>query len=215
MVICDYQTEADSKRGVLPVFAAADLDDPAAPNVPCLLGLHLLLREGRLHMVAYMRANDADRGLLADVFSFTFIQEFAARLLGAKLGSYTHHVGSLHVAEGDLPRVERVLAQAASGGQPRYALPAMPGSTGWRDITRLLDIEEGLRANAARYSARAVAALDLDPYWQQVVLLLEAHRQIVHTAHPVDSEILGALHPAYRWLMEHRWPARMPTEATR
>lgn len=42
-----------------------------------------LMRDGRLHAVCYMRANDADQGLLSDVFSFTLLQEFAARQLAS------------------------------------------------------------------------------------------------------------------------------------
>ena len=215
-VIERLRSEDDSKRALLPVFTAADLNDPDSPSVPCLLALHLLLREGQLHMVTYMRANDADRGLLADVFSFTFIQEFAARLLGVELGTYTHHVGSLHVGEQDLPRVRRVLGEAEepSFSHNRFSMAAMPTDTGWGVIKVLLEIEEGLRANAAQYSPAAVTALGLDPYWQQVVLLLEGYRQIVHcTADPVEAQILDALDPGYRWLLEHRWPERMPQSA--
>lgn len=211
-VIGLLRSEVDSKRGVLPVFASTDLDDPGAPSVPCLLGLHLLLREGRLHMVVYMRANDADRGLLADVYSFTFIQEFAARLLGVELGTYTHHVGSLHIAESDLPRVQRVLAEAASTDRPSFVMPTMPRDTSWQEIGRLLEIEKALRRNEGWFSPGSVAALELDPYWQQAVLLLEVYRQVMYTANPVEPELLAALHPGYRWLVEHRWPSRLPIE---
>lgn len=212
-VIDLLRSEIDSKRGVLPVFAAADLDDPDAPSVPCLVGLHLLLREGRLHMVVYMRANDADRGLLADVFSFTFIQEFAARLLGVELGTYTHHVGSLHIAEADLPRVNRVLAETRVAARPAFGMPAMPPGTSWHDIDRLLEIEEALRLNNASLEPATIAPLGLDPYWQQVVLLLEAYRQITFTADPIDPDLVRALYPGYRWLVEHRWPTRVSIEA--
>jgi thymidylate synthase len=101
------RSEKDSKRAVLPVFRPGELDIMNSPDVPCLLGLHLLVREGKLHMVCYMRANDADRGLIADVFSFTLIQEFTAALLGLGLGTYTHHVGSIHIGDNDLPRVQK------------------------------------------------------------------------------------------------------------
>ncbi|MFD9072278.1 thymidylate synthase, partial [Streptomyces lasiicapitis] len=70
--------EKDSKRGYLPVFSAAELAIEDNLDMACLAGLHLLVREGRLHMVCHMRANDLDCGLLSDVFSFTVIQEYAA-----------------------------------------------------------------------------------------------------------------------------------------
>ncbi|MFI9722004.1 thymidylate synthase [Streptomyces sp. NPDC052396] len=212
------RSEKDSKRAFLPVFRPGELDDSASPDVPCLLGLHLLAREGRLHMVAYMRANDADRGLIADVYSFTLIQEFTAALLGLELGSYTHHVGSMHLATGDLPRVARVLAEAddRAGGGPRFTVPAMPCDTGWAHVRTVLEHEQLLRTNQVQHTAADVAALGLPPYWQQAVLLFEAHRQIVHcTADPVDPQLLEALEPGLRWQLERRWPARMPARSVR
>lgn len=64
------------------VMQPGELADPANPDVACTLALHLMLRGDALHMTAHMRANDAVTGLLCDVFSFTFIQEHAARLFG-------------------------------------------------------------------------------------------------------------------------------------
>ncbi|MFD9076826.1 hypothetical protein ACFVZ2_43680, partial [Streptomyces lasiicapitis] len=82
-------TEKDSKRGYLPVFCAAELAIEDDLDMACLAGLHLLVREGRLHMVCHMGADDLDCGLLSDVFSFTVIQEYAAVQLGLELGTYT------------------------------------------------------------------------------------------------------------------------------
>jgi thymidylate synthase len=126
------RSKQDSKRVVLPVFRPGELATPDSPDVPCLLSLHLLVREGRLHMVCYMRANDADRGLIADVFSFTLIQEFTAALLGIELGTCTHHVGSMHLGDNDLPRVGRVLTETTGqySETPRFVFPPMP-DTGW------------------------------------------------------------------------------------
>ena len=95
------RADPDTKRAAMVVMQPGELADPASPDVACTLALHLMLRGGALHMTAHMRANDAVTGLLCDVFSFTFIQEYAARLLGAKVGTYTHHAGSMHI---NLPR---------------------------------------------------------------------------------------------------------------
>ncbi|MFD7639557.1 thymidylate synthase [Kitasatospora sp. NPDC059795] len=210
------RAEKDSKRAFLPVFWPGSLDDPASPDVPCLIGLQLLARESKLHMVAYMRANDANRGLLADVFSFTFIQEFAARQLGLELGTYTHHVGSLHVAVAELPRVEAVLEEGASrsGAPDRFAPVSMPTDTDRAVIRQVLVHEQVLRTNQMQYTPADLARLGLDPYWRQVVLLFEVQRQLVHcAADPVEDEVLAALSPAHRWQVERRWPSRMPQRA--
>jgi thymidylate synthase len=144
------KSEADSKRGVLSIFHPDELTVPRNPDVSCVVALHLLAREGRLHMVCYMRANDANRGLLADVFSFTMIQEFAAVLLGLDLGTYTHHVGSLHIGDRDLPQVRRVLHEAATreaSPTTEFSFPALPEETTFRTIATVLEHEELLRTN--------------------------------------------------------------------
>ncbi|MFI5534142.1 thymidylate synthase [Kitasatospora sp. NPDC051853] len=216
-VLALLRSEADSKRAFLPVFWPGALDDPASPDVPCLVGLQLLAREGKLHMVAFMRANDANRGLIADVFSFTFIQEFTARLLGLELGTYTHHVGSMHLAVAELPRLTDALTEAAHsvGLPPRFTPTSMPADSGWGTIRQILVHEQVLRTNQMQYTAKDIAALGLPSYWQETVRLFEVQRQLVHcAADPVDAELLAALTPAHRWQVARRWPRRMPAEVT-
>ena len=200
--------EADSKRGYLPVFAAKELASLDNPDVACLAGLHLLLREGRLHMVCNMRANDLDCGLLSDVFSFTMIHEYAAIQLGLELGTYTHTIGSAHVNDSDAERVTRVLKEADSRpAPPCFPFPAMPRNTSGSTIADVLHHEHVLRTNNRRYSAKRIAGLDLDPYWQQAVLLFELYRQIQHDqTTSFDPDVLAALDPGLRWLMECKWP---------
>ncbi|MGW1496845.1 thymidylate synthase [Streptomyces sp. NPDC002402] len=201
------RTEADSKRGYLPVFSAAELAINDNPDMACLAGLHLLPRDGRLHMVCNMRANDLDCGLLSDVFSFTMIQEYAAIQLGLQLGAYTHLIGSAHVNDRNAERVKRVLNEADCRRAPtHFQFPAMPYSTTAASVTHVLEHEEALRTNQARYSAEHVKTLGLEPYWQQAVLLFEVYRQLQHDqVAAVDPSILAALDPGLRWLVGHRW----------
>ncbi|MFI6695505.1 thymidylate synthase [Streptomyces sp. NPDC050433] len=204
--------ERDSKRGLLPIFTADELAVADNPDMSCVAALHLLVREGRVHMVCYMRANDCDRGLLSDTFSFTMIQEFAAVQLGLQLGTYTHHIGSAHVGERDVPRIRRVLAEAElTTSKPRFPFPRMPASTSFSTVSELLMHEERLRTGRGRLRPQETTSLGFDPYWQQVLLLFEVHRQIRHCpADPVNENVLGALDPGLRWLVAHRWPTRMP-----
>ncbi|MEV0151995.1 MULTISPECIES: hypothetical protein [unclassified Nonomuraea] len=39
------------------------------------------------------------------------------------------------------------------------------------------------------------------------------YRQIKQTDQPVTGEVLDALDPGYRWLIERRWRSRMPKAA--
>ncbi|MEV8391784.1 MULTISPECIES: thymidylate synthase [unclassified Streptomyces] len=206
------RTEKDSKRGVLPVFTADELTVEDNPDMSCVVALHLLAREGRLHMVCYMRANDCDRGLLSDVFSFTMIQEFAAIQLGLELGSYIHHIGSAHIGDRDALRVSRVLDEAEDRTErvaDRFTFPSMPANTTFATIDAVLQTEQELRTNQIHYGPRELSGLGFDPYWCQVLLLFEVYRQLQHTVAEVDESVLDALDPGFRWLMARRWPTRI------
>ncbi|MFD4933393.1 thymidylate synthase [Streptomyces virginiae] len=203
------RTEPDSKRGLISVFSPDELAIGNNPDVACVASLHLLARDGRLHMVCNMRANDLDCGLLSDVFSFTTIQEYAAVLLGLELGSYTHFIGSAHVNYVNTERVERVLREAEDRKAPlRAACAPMPADTTPKTITTVLEHEENIRANKVQYTAADIADTGLAPYWQQWLLLFELYRQITQDkVETVTADILDALDPGHRWLAGHRWAA--------
>lgn len=155
-----------------------------------------------------MRGNDAVTGLLCDVFSFTLLQEFAARQLGVEVGSYTHHVGSMHINDIDLARAARITASHPA--HPRFPVSAMPRTT-WTHLWTVERCEQILRRNADRLVLAELGSLGLDPYWRQVLLLFEVYRQIIHEPdRTVEADVLAALTPAYRWLVAHRWADRVP-----
>lgn len=201
--------EPASKRAVVSLFRPEELADSSNPDVTCTLGLQFLLRNDCLHAAAYMRGNDAVVGLLSDVFSFTLIQEFAARQLGVGLGSYGHHVGSMHINDVDIKRAAGIVADYGRR-QPRFPVRAMP-ATSWADLTILGRYEEALRRDEEQLDPGAADRLGLAPYWQQVVLLLEAYRQVIRKpGSPISAAVLEALDPGYQWLIAHRWPDRIP-----
>lgn len=204
--------EDATKRAVSVAFNEAELDIPHNIDVSCMIALQFLIRDGVLHLICYMRANDADQGLLSDVFSFTLLQEFTANLLGVGIGTYAHHVGSMHIGDRDAGRVERVLVEASTLGPGRVRFPSarMP-ATSWADLAVLAAHEEALRLDRDRIVPAKVDDTGLAPYWQQVLLLFEVQRQIVHQpGRLLDRAVLEALHPRYQWLISHRWPERMP-----
>jgi len=211
-VLALLRADPDAKRGAMTVMRPDELVDPGNPDVACTLGLQFMQRGGRLHASAYMRGNDAVLGLLCDTFSFTFIQEFAARLLHLPLGDYAHHVGSMHVNVLDLPRVAAMLAEADEQGRPAPGFPAspMPEGTSWDDIDLLTQWEEDLRVGRRRLSGDDAQSLPLPQYWREVVVLFEVYRQLTHEPdQPVDPDTVALLRPAHRWLVEQRWPDRV------
>lgn len=215
-VLALLRDDPDAKRGAMIIMRPDELVDPGNPDVACTLGLQLMRRGGRLHVTAYMRGNDAVLGLLCDTFSFTFIQEFAARLLGVPLGSYAHHVGSMHINKADLAKVTAILdeSEQVSHQRPRFQAAPMPSDTTWDTIAELRRWEEDLRNNRRALSPAAFARLPLAAYWREVVMLFEIYRQITHHPdQPVDPATLALLRPGHRWLVEQRWPDRMPATA--
>ncbi|MEO3749573.1 hypothetical protein [Streptomyces sp. B6B3] len=164
-----------------------------------------------------MRANDANVGLLADTFSFTFIQEYAAVLLGLELGTYTHHVGSMHINDRTMRQVGLILEETTtrtSAPIDDFSFSRMPADTSPETIVAVLEHEEALRLNQVRYRLERIESLDLPHYWQQIVLLFEIHRQVTYSAdHSINRVEFEALEPGLRWLVRHKWPTCLRTGA--
>jgi thymidylate synthase len=85
-----------SRNGIIQLFTNRDVEI-SSKDIPCTCAMQFFNRRKKLHMHVHMRSNDAFWGLPHDVFSFTMIQEIAARELGLELGVYRHSVASLHL----------------------------------------------------------------------------------------------------------------------
>lgn len=70
----------NSKRGFIGIFDPNEILTLENIDVSCTIGLQFFIRNSKLFMSTFMRANDAYRGILSDVFSFTFIQEMLIQL---------------------------------------------------------------------------------------------------------------------------------------
>jgi thymidylate synthase len=209
-VVDQLREDPDSKRAILQIFAADELTVAGNIDVSCTLGLQFLLREGRLHAVSFMRANDAYRGMVSDVFSFTFLQEVLARELGVDVGGYIHMVGSMHVYSTDETSVRKVLADPAGRHDAPFRMPALPRGDNWPWIKEVLAQEKALRENRLRLGPGRLDA-GLPHYWCQVLLLFEVLRRIRH-GDLVDEELIAALDPLHQWLMAHQWPEHIEIE---
>ncbi len=203
--------DPETKRAVLQIFSPEEYLVADNPDVSCTMALQFMIREGALHAVTFMRANDAFRGVVSDIFSFTFLQEVMATELGVGLGRYHHNVGSFHVYDADETWAADVIAAAENLDTVSTVegvadpFPAMPAKDNWSDIGRVLELEAMLRTNTTRLAADAISDLPLSPYWQQVACLLEIYRQVVHERR-IDSDHLAVLLPAFRPLVAARWP---------
>lgn len=201
-VVKTLRHDPDSKRAVIQIFSAPELTIANNRDVSCTLGLQFLIRSGQLHVVAYMRANDAFRGMVSDVFSFTFMQEMMAHELGLVVGSYYHQVGTLHIYEQDANWVTHVLANQKTMPQ---VFPEMPAGDNWSMLKQVMQFESVLRKDQGQLSWSGIVATRLPPYWQQILILLSLYQMIFY-GRPVDQTLVTHLWPIYQTFLKQKWP---------
>lgn len=71
----------------------------ATKDFPCTRSLHFIKdsKQNSLNLIVHMRSNDLLWGASGvNIFNFTFIQEYVAKILGLCLGSYYHIADNLH-----------------------------------------------------------------------------------------------------------------------
>jgi len=184
-----------SRRAVIQLFNAEDIA-AAHKEVPCTISLQLFQREGRLHMAATLRSNDAYKGLPHDAFCFTMLQEMIARRLGVELGEYYQFVGSMHVYNEDL---DKLPAYMDEGYHKLAEMPPMPQGDPFKLQSSLLDCECRMRSGEY-FDASTVFS---DAYWADLIRLLQAFwaRGKVER---LDDLLTKVVHPIYRPFVESR-----------
>jgi thymidylate synthase len=195
----------DTKRAVLQIYQPQELLLRDNIDVSCTLALQFMIRGGRLCGVGFMRANDVYRGMVSDVFSFTFLLEMMACELGLPVGTYDHQVGSLHLYESDARRARQVLAQAGGEGRTSDTFPSLPAGNNWPYVREVLTWEGVLRTNSGRLSPTTLTALDLPDYWKHVLALFEFYRQIQHERR-LDHSVIEGVPRLYQRALSERWP---------
>jgi thymidylate synthase len=123
--------DPDSRRAVIQLYDP-DRDIPHHSDVPCTLGYRFYLREGRLDMHTTMRSQDLWLGFCYDLFTATILHELMAHWTDAEVGSYHHHVDSLHLYEHD------VVAARALPTRPTASRSMDPLAVPWEDFDPML-----------------------------------------------------------------------------
>ncbi len=166
-IICllKRKKKRETRQAVVQLFNAEDLLKEHK-DIPCTCILQFLVRGDTLHMVVYMRSNDAYKGLPHDVFAFTFLQELVARSIKAKLGSYKHMAGSLHLYDENKKQARAFIEE---GWQEQIEMPPMPDVDPWSDIKKLLAAEQNIRLG----KIVDLPSLRMKDYWSDLVRLLQ------------------------------------------
>ncbi|MFD8645092.1 MULTISPECIES: thymidylate synthase [Streptomyces] len=130
--------DPDSRRALIQLYDPAQ-DAAGHKDVPCTLGFRFYLRAGRLHMSTTMRGQDVWIGMPYDLFFYTTLHELVAGWLGAELGEFHHHVGSLHIYENHLDQADELASVTASAMMPDLTTP-WDGFDGLLDQVRARDV---------------------------------------------------------------------------
>lgn len=115
--------EPTTRQAYLPVFFPEDTGAVHGERIPCSLGYLFLMREGKLNITYYIRSCDFLRHFKDDVYMTARLCQWVLEQLqvgndapadgpwdSIEPGYLTMHIGSLHVFEGDLPKLKREYA---------------------------------------------------------------------------------------------------------
>ncbi len=169
-VISHLGRKESTRQAVIQIFDRGDIVGDHK-DVACTCTLQFMIRGEALHLFANMRSNDAYWGMPHDIFCFTMLQEIIASNLSVDLGSYKHAVGSLHLYENMLSAAQQFVDE---GWQSTMSpMPAMPAGDPWSSIQFLLEAESAIRQRRA-FDTSLLS--ELDPYWADLIRLLQIFR---------------------------------------
>jgi len=108
-VVDALRDDPGSRQAVLSIYdSGRDLGRPGVRDVPCTIALQYRVRGMELDAWTVMRSNDAWLGLPYDLGQFSLLQLAIACALELDVGRYYHTVGSMHLYETDVPRVDEL-----------------------------------------------------------------------------------------------------------
>ncbi len=178
-VIRTLREREGSRNALIQIYDNSDAK-PKNGDKPCTCTIQFAVRNGQLFMHTHMRSNDAFFGLPHDIFTFTMLQEMAARELGFGLGRYTHSVTSLHLYHDSAATEDRPANTSTSGAEAYYRegfhdfspMAEMPSGSPWPSIEKVKIAEQKIRTGKIDHTAPT----DLDPYWRDFIELFRIHK---------------------------------------
>lgn len=89
-------------------------------DFPCTREIQFIRNDGKLDVIVNMRSNDFFWGAsAANIFNFTFMQEYFSQILGLNIGNYYHVVNNFHFYEPFRSRLNQ-LAEVGNVGDFGY-----------------------------------------------------------------------------------------------
>lgn len=184
-----------SRNALIQIYDNSDAK-PKNGDKPCTCTIQFAVRNQQLLMHTHMRSNDAFFGLPHDIFTFTMMQEIAARELGYGLGRYTHSVASLHLYHDCEATKDHPENRSTSGARSYYAedlcdfvpMPEMPPGCPWSSIEQVQTAEHAIRHGDTDFRVTP----ELDPYWRDFAGLFRIHKifeEVRKSAESSNTEI--------------------------
>lgn len=178
-VIRTLREREGSRNALIQIYDNSDAK-PKNNDKPCTCTIQFAIRNRQLLMHTHMRSNDAFFGLPHDIFSFTMLQEMAARELGVGLGSYTHSVSSLHLYHDSVATKDRPENRSTSGAKAYFdeglhdfvPMPEMPLGSPWESIKMVKVAENEIRLGNVDYQTPK----GIETYWADFIELFRIHK---------------------------------------
>ena len=111
-VVTMLVNDPTTRQAYLPIWFPEDTGATAGQRVPCTLGYHFMIRDGRLHMSYFMRSLEIYRHFTNDVYMAVRLAQEVARTVGEELdqaidvGQLFMNATSLHGFVGDKSKIE-------------------------------------------------------------------------------------------------------------
>lgn len=178
-VIKTLREREGSRNALIQIYDNSDAK-PKNNDKPCTCTIQFAIRNRQLLMHTHMRSNDAFFGLPHDIFSFTMLQEIAARELGVGLGPYTHSVGSLHLYHDSVATKDCPANNSTSGAKAYFdeglhdfvPMPEMPSGSPWESIEMVKIAEKEIRLGNTDYQTPK----SIETYWSDFIELFRIHK---------------------------------------
>lgn len=102
----------NTRQAYLPVWFPEDTGAVHGERVPCSLGYHFLIREGKLSLRYYLRSCDFVRHFNDDMYmTARLLQWVSAALPGVVPGKVVAYISSLHIMKGDEGKIKQELRE--------------------------------------------------------------------------------------------------------
>jgi hypothetical protein len=103
--------DVGTRQAYLPIFFPEDTGATQGQRVPCTLGYHFIVREGKLHLQYNMRSCEIYRHFTNDVYMAVRLAEWVRDKVNPELelGQLTMNIVSFHGFVGDTTDIERFL----------------------------------------------------------------------------------------------------------